>query len=165
MGVRQFLSSSFEMVVKTDLCNYSGFRIYPGHGKKYVRVDHKMFTFVNAKSERCFMMKRRNLPTKWTVQYRRINKKGTIEQDAKKRRAKKAVVKTREITGISAEMLEKALCPPSRQGLQGHRRRSQGAEEPQGCQEGWQEVDFANKKTFAENQTQGYVFSYKCVAE
>merc|ERR1711988_48019 len=107
MGVRQFLSSSFEMVVKTDLCNYSGFRIYPGHGKKYVCVDHKMFTFVNAKSERCFKMKCRNLTTKSTVQYRRINKKGTLEETEKRRKAKKTVVRQREISGISAEMLEK----------------------------------------------------------
>merc|ERR1711966_86151 len=106
MGRRR-LSSSFKMVVKTDLCNYSGFRIYPGHGKKYVRIDHKMFTFVNAKSERCFKMKRRNLTTKWTVQYRRINKKGTLEQEAKKRRSKKTTAQTREISGISADMLEK----------------------------------------------------------
>merc|ERR1712230_131714 len=98
---------SFEMVVKTELCNYSGFRIYPGHGKKYVRGDQKMFTFITAKSERCFKMKRRNLTTKWTVQYRRINKKGTLEEAEKKRRAKKSVVRAREINGISAEMLEK----------------------------------------------------------
>merc|ERR1712072_926484 len=96
---------SFEMVVKTELCNYSGFRIHPGHGKKYVRGDQKMFTFITAKSERCFKMKRRNLTTKWTVQYRRINKKGTLEEAEKRRKAKKTVVKTREINGISAEML------------------------------------------------------------
>merc|ERR1711934_1182639 len=106
MGAAE-LSSSFKMVVKTDLCNYSGFRIYPGHGKKFVRVDHKMFTFVNAKSERCFKMKRRNLTTKWTVQYRRINKKGTLEEAEKRRKAKKSTVTQRAISGISAEMLEK----------------------------------------------------------
>merc|ERR1712216_649137 len=100
-------SCSFAMVVKTELCNYSGFRIYPGHGKKYVRADQKMFTFVTAKCERCFLMKRRNLTTKWTAQYRRINKKGSVEETEKRRRAKKSVVKTREIIGLSAEMLEK----------------------------------------------------------
>merc|ERR1711934_403583 len=74
------LASRVNMVVKTELCNYSGFRIYPGHGKKFVRGDQKMFTFITAKSEACFKMKRRNLTTKWTVQYRRINKKGTLEE-------------------------------------------------------------------------------------
>merc|ERR1712146_584071 len=107
MGARRKLSSSFEMVVKTELCQYSGFRIYPGHGKKYVRLDQKMFTFVNAKAERCFKMKRRNLTTKWTVSYRRINKKGTMEEVEKRRKAKKTTVRQREISGISAEMLEK----------------------------------------------------------
>merc|ERR1712178_441758 len=100
-------SCSFAMVVKTDLCNYSGFRIYPGHGKKFVRSDQKMFTFVTAKSEACFKMKRRNLTTKWTVQYRRINKKGTLEESEKKRRSKKTVVRTREIIGLSKETIEK----------------------------------------------------------
>merc|ERR1712094_29666 len=95
------------MVVKTELCNYSGFRIYPGHGKKFVCSDQKMFTFINAKTERCFKMKRRNLTTKWTVQYRRINKKGTLEEAEKKRRAKKSVIRTREIVGLTAELMEK----------------------------------------------------------
>merc|ERR1712036_141169 len=107
MGCRQSSSSLFAMVVKTETCNYSGFRIYPGHGKKFVRSDQKMFTFITAKSERCFKMKRRNLTTKWTVQYRRINKKGTLEEAEKRRKAKKSTVTQRAISGISAEMLEK----------------------------------------------------------
>merc|ERR1712070_464747 len=95
------------MVVKTELCNYSGFKIYPGHGIKFVRSDQKMFTFITGKSMACQLMKRRNLTTKWTVQYRRINKKGTMEEEKKNRRKAKAVVRTREIVGLSAEMLEK----------------------------------------------------------
>merc|ERR1711988_606107 len=100
-------SCSFKMVVKTELCNYSNFRIYPGHGKKFVRGDQKMFTFITAKSMSCFQMKRRNLTTKWTVQYRRINKKATLEESEKRRRAKKAVVRTREITGLTEDQLQK----------------------------------------------------------
>merc|ERR1712072_774725 len=107
MGAPTLKSSLFAMVVKTEICNYSGFRIYPGHGKKFVRSDQKLFTFITAKTEACFLMKRRNLTTKWTVQYRRINKKGSVEQAEKRRRVKKSMVKTREIVGLSAEMLEK----------------------------------------------------------
>merc|ERR1711907_315341 len=66
----------------TETCNYSGFRIYPGHGKKFVRVDQKMFNFITGKTMACQQMKRRNLTTKWTVQ-------------------------SREIVGISDEMLAK----------------------------------------------------------
>merc|ERR1711985_30879 len=107
MGAVPRSTVAHSMVVKTELCNYSGFRIYPGHGKKFVRSDQKMFTFVTIKALACFQMKRRNLTTRWTVQYRRINKKGTIEQADKKRRTKKVQAKTREIVGLSAAMLEK----------------------------------------------------------
>merc|ERR1712216_786298 len=107
MGCRRSSSSLFAMVVKTETCNYSGFRIYPGHGKKFVRCDQKMFTFITGKSMACQLMKRRNLTTKWTVQYRRINKKGTLEEATTRRKKAKAVVQTREIVGLSAEMLEK----------------------------------------------------------
>ena len=41
------------------------------------------------------------------VQYRRINKKGTMEESEKRRKAKKVASTRREISGISAEMLEK----------------------------------------------------------
>merc|ERR1719333_1883015 len=95
------------MVVKTDLCNYSGFKIYPGHGKKFVRLDQKMFTFINGKVAACHLMKRRNLTTKWTTHYRRINKKGTLEEEKTRRRKAKTTVRTREIVGLSQEMLEK----------------------------------------------------------
>merc|ERR1711903_104471 len=102
MGVPQnHIAQRFEMVVKTELCNYSGFRIYPGHGKKFVRADQKMLTFVTNKAQACQFMKRRNLTTKWTVQYRRINKKGTLEEAEKRRKAKKSAASSRTVSGMS----------------------------------------------------------------
>merc|ERR1711966_123734 len=74
------------MVVKTDICNYSGFKIYPGHGKRYIRSDQRMLTFINGKTAACMLMKRRNLTTKWTVHYRRINKKGATEESSRTKR-------------------------------------------------------------------------------
>merc|ERR1712146_863609 len=97
------------MVVKTELCNYSGFRIYPGHDKKFVRADQKMFTFINSKCEACFSMKRKNLATKWTVQYRRIHKKGTLEEAEKRRRAKKTVVNRREVAYVYRNVREEEI--------------------------------------------------------
>ena len=95
------------MVVKTELCNYSGFRIYPGHGKKFVRADQKMLTFITYKAQACQFMKRRNLTTKWTVQYRRINKKGTLEEAEKRRKAKKSAASSRTVSGMSEAMIER----------------------------------------------------------
>merc|ERR1711966_8884 len=97
------------MVIKTETCSYSGFKIWPGRGKTMVRMDQKMFRFVRGKDEACHLMKRRNLTTKWTVHYRRINKKGISAEEATKRRKnKKATAVRRDISGLPMELLNKA---------------------------------------------------------
>merc|ERR1712166_379878 len=72
-------------------------------------TDHKMFKFVSGKSRACLLMKRRNLTTKWTAHYRRINKKGISADEAKKRRkvAKSTTVR-RDIAGLDPALLAKA---------------------------------------------------------
>eukprot|EP00421_Protoceratium_reticulatum_P018505 CAMPEP_0168394352 /NCGR_PEP_ID=MMETSP0228-20121227/19487_1 /TAXON_ID=133427 /ORGANISM="Protoceratium reticulatum, Strain CCCM 535 (=CCMP 1889)" /LENGTH=48 /DNA_ID= /DNA_START= /DNA_END= /DNA_ORIENTATION= len=42
------------MVIKTDLCAYSEYRIYPGHGQRFVARDGKMSFFINAKVDSLF---------------------------------------------------------------------------------------------------------------
>merc|ERR1711918_59470 len=119
MGTAPTYSCSFAMVVKTETCNYSGFRIYPGHGKKFVRSDQKMFTFITAKAAQCQLMKRRNLTTKWTVHYRRINKKGTLEEGERRKKGKKTTPTRRTITGLSeAQELRKNTARPVQKDVQ-----------------------------------------------
>merc|ERR1712167_190924 len=89
-----------KMVIKTETCSYSGFKIWPGR-KTFVRQDQKSFRFATGKNEACFLMKRRNLTTKWTVHYRRINKKGISADEAAKRRSKrKTTAVRRDISGL-----------------------------------------------------------------
>ena len=38
------------MVIKTDLCSFSEWRIYPGHGRRFVAKDGRLFYFLNQKS-------------------------------------------------------------------------------------------------------------------
>ncbi|KAJ8870720.1 hypothetical protein PR048_029745 [Dryococelus australis] len=71
--------------MKIGLCAYSGFKIYPGHGKTMVKADGKTFTFLNAKCESSHLMKRNPRKVTWTVLYRRKHKKGQEEEQAKKR--------------------------------------------------------------------------------
>merc|ERR1739841_100797 len=98
-----------KMVIKTETCSYSGFKIWPGRGKTYVRIDQKSFRFSSGKAEACHLMKRRNLTTKWTVHYRRINKKGISADEATKRRSKKKSSGVRrDISGLPMELLQKA---------------------------------------------------------
>ncbi|CAH1798664.1 unnamed protein product, partial [Owenia fusiformis] len=69
----------------TEICAFSGFKIYPGHGKRVVKTDGRSFVFINSKCEKSHAMKRNPRKISWTVMYRRKNKKGQQEELSKKR--------------------------------------------------------------------------------
>ncbi|VDP89076.1 unnamed protein product [Echinostoma caproni] len=90
-----------------EVCSYSGFKVYPGHGKRAVRGDGRGFYFINSKCERSHYLKRNPREISWTVLYRRKNKKGLSEETAKKR-TKRSGKHTRAIAGASlAEIMAK----------------------------------------------------------
>merc|ERR1712053_7955 len=73
--------------MRTEICQFSGLKIFPGHGKIYVRADGKKVHLINGKSETLFKNKKNPRKVTWTILYRRKNKKGTMtEIDAKKRK-------------------------------------------------------------------------------
>ncbi|XP_075394541.1 large ribosomal subunit protein eL24-like [Tenrec ecaudatus] len=86
--------------MKVKLCSFSGYKIYPGRGRRYARIDGKIFQFLNAKCESAFLSKRNPRQRNWTVQYRRKHKKGQSE-DIQKERTRRAVKFQRAITGAS----------------------------------------------------------------
>uniref|UniRef100_A0A2K6JNV4 Large ribosomal subunit protein eL24 n=2 Tax=Rhinopithecus TaxID=542827 RepID=A0A2K6JNV4_RHIBE len=86
--------------MKVELCSFSGYKIYPGHGKHYARTDGKVFQFLNAKCELVFLSKRNPRQINWTVLYRRKHKKGQSEEIQKKR-IRPAIRFQRAITGVS----------------------------------------------------------------
>merc|ERR1712024_109194 len=90
--------------MKLELCNFSGYKIYPGHGKKFIRIDGKLFNFLSKKSERSFLMKRNPRKISWTVLYRKKHKKGTQEEISKKRTRRTAKFQ-RAIQGASLEAI------------------------------------------------------------
>nr|ACI67183.1 60S ribosomal protein L24 [Salmo salar] len=69
--------------MKVELCSFSGYKIYPGHGVRYARIDGKVFQFLNAKCESAFLAKRNPRQINWTVLYRRKHKKGQSEEEPK----------------------------------------------------------------------------------
>eukprot|EP01116_Phalansterium_solitarium_P013345 TRINITY_DN30722_c1_g1_i1.p1 TRINITY_DN30722_c1_g1~~TRINITY_DN30722_c1_g1_i1.p1 ORF type:complete len:159 (-),score=42.28 TRINITY_DN30722_c1_g1_i1:71-547(-) len=91
--------------MKTGLCQFSGFKIYPGHGKKIVKADAKTFTFVSQKCERYFLMKRNPRKIRWTQLYRRLHRKGQTEEVVKKR-SRKTQKLQRAIVGASLEAIK-----------------------------------------------------------
>merc|ERR1712158_217764 len=79
--------------MRSELCQFSGLKIFPGHGKTFVKADGKRVHLINGKSEVLYKSKKNPRKVTWTILYRRKNKKGTMtEIDAKKR--KRRIVKT-----------------------------------------------------------------------
>ncbi|KAG8587195.1 hypothetical protein GDO81_005598 [Engystomops pustulosus] len=102
-----FLFAILAGAMKVELCSFSGYKIYPGHGRRYARTDGKVFQFLNAKCESAFLSKRNPRQINWTVLYRRKHKKGQSEEIQKKR-TRRAVKFQRAITGASlAEIMAK----------------------------------------------------------
>jgi len=90
--------------MKLELCNFSGYKIYPGHGKQMVRLDGKLYHFLSKKAQRSFLMKRNPRKISWTVLYRKKHKKGSQEEVAKKR-TRRNVKFQRAIQGASLETI------------------------------------------------------------
>ncbi|CAH8610107.1 unnamed protein product [Heterobilharzia americana] len=93
--------------MKLEVCSYSGFKVYPGHGKRAIRTDGRGFYFINGKCERSHYLKRNPREVNWTILYRRKYKKGVSEEQAKKR-TKRVTKSARAIAGASlAEIMAK----------------------------------------------------------
>ncbi|KAK4052748.1 60S ribosomal protein L24 [Microbotryomycetes sp. JL201] len=84
--------------MKVEQCAFSGYKIYPGKGKLYVRVDSRIYRFVTSKEESLFLQRKNPRKIAWTQVYRRVNKKGVTEEVAKKR-SRKNVKHQRGIVG------------------------------------------------------------------
>merc|ERR1719152_392580 len=93
------------MVVKSETCSFSGNKIFPGHGIRYIRTDGRLFLFINGKAEASLLMKRNPRKISWTQFYRRLHKKGQTEETAKKRAARKVKVQ-RAYVGASLDVIK-----------------------------------------------------------
>merc|ERR1712107_465730 len=85
---------------KLELCAFSGFKIYPGHGRTMVKADGKTYKFLSAKTQRAHDLRRNPRKVTWTVLYRRKHKKG-IEEDVSKKRTKRTQKFQRAVVGAS----------------------------------------------------------------
>ncbi|RMZ94695.1 ribosomal L24 [Brachionus plicatilis] len=92
--------------MKTELCIFSGFKIYPGHGKRVVKPDLRTLVFISRKCEASYNFKRNPRSINWTVLYRRKHKKGQVEIEAKKKSRRLAKFQ-RAITGATLEDIMK----------------------------------------------------------
>merc|ERR1712039_529607 len=110
MGWHEFATipplNSQAMVIKTELCPYTEYRIYPGRGQKFVAKDGKMHFFISTKAASLFHQKIKPVKLRWTQAWRRMNKKGKVDETGKKRTRK--VQKFRKaIVGMSLDDIKK----------------------------------------------------------
>ena len=80
--------------------------IYPGHGIKYVRGDSKSFLFINRKSKSYIHQKFNPRKIAWTLLYRRMHKKGTLEDTQKKTKRKVSKGAPKAVVGASLELIK-----------------------------------------------------------
>jgi ribosomal protein L24E len=92
------------MVVKTDVCNYSDLRIYPGHGVKIISRDGKIQIYIHKKARCQAQRKIKPQRIKWTTSWRRMNKKIKSTELTKKRRRKPKRV-------VRYQPLPSPICP------------------------------------------------------
>jgi large subunit ribosomal protein L24e len=91
--------------MKIETCSFSGFKIYPGHGSQFVRGDSKTFKFVSRKNRSLFLQRKKAAKFDWTIVFRRLHKKGSAEEYAKKKKTK-AVKVTRSVVGLTLEQMK-----------------------------------------------------------
>ncbi|CAN6920203.1 unnamed protein product, partial [Brassica oleracea var. botrytis] len=95
------------MVLKTELCRFSGHKIYPGRGIRFIRSDSQVFLFINSKCKHYFHNKLKPSKLAWTTMYRKQHKKDAAQEAAKKRRRATKKPYSRSIVGATLEVIQK----------------------------------------------------------
>merc|ERR1712072_461357 len=94
------------MVVKTETCCFSEYKIYPGRGRKFAARDGKTFLFINHKSQAMFHQKVKPVRLTWTHTWRRMNKKDTT-QTTTRRKNRKTTKFQKAIIGMNLDEIKK----------------------------------------------------------
>ncbi|KAI9329920.1 ribosomal protein L24e-domain-containing protein [Zopfochytrium polystomum] len=90
---------------RTEICQFSGYKIYPGHGKLLIRVDSRSFRIINGKCESYFLQRLKPSKLDWTVVFRRLHKKDKTEEVTKKR-SRRTVKAQRAVVGASLDAIK-----------------------------------------------------------
>merc|ERR1711957_311610 len=94
------------MVIPTELCALSEYRIWPGTGKLYIRRDGKPVFLGSSKAQSLALQRKKPAKLVWTQAWRQLHKKGLSEAHLKKRRTRTNKVQ-RAVVGLSIEDIKK----------------------------------------------------------
>merc|ERR1712000_558427 len=91
--------------MKIKICDFSGFRIHPGHGFTFVRGDSRQFTYYSNKVLTYAMQKKNPRKIAWTTVYRKLHKKDSNADGERKKRARKIKIGQRAIADVTLEAI------------------------------------------------------------
>jgi len=94
------------MVVKTDQCEFTELRIYPGRGSRFAARDGKVHYFIGSKARQLYHQKIKPVKLTWTQASRRFNKKTKIV-DIQKKRTKRTTRVQKAVVGLSLEDIKR----------------------------------------------------------
>ena len=86
------------------MCRFSGKKIYPGWGSRFVRGDSQMFIFGDSKTKQLFHNRKRPAKLAWTMLYRKQHKKIKTDVTQKKKRKSTKNIISRGIGGATLEV-------------------------------------------------------------
>jgi large subunit ribosomal protein L24e len=94
------------MVIKTELCSFSEWKIYPGKGIRYVARDGRPFLYLSKRTKDFGLRKLKAQRLRWTTAWRRLHKK-LKQTNVGKNKKNKAFRKERAIEGVTLEDIRK----------------------------------------------------------
>ena len=128
------------ITIRTEICAFSEYRIYPGHGIKLVRRDGQPVLVGTSKSKSMVLQGKKPGKLQWTQCWRRMNKKGKDDIGGRKK-ARKTVRVQRGIVGLSVDDLKT--------------RRKVGIAKPKVTEEAKKEIRDRKAATKKANKAQG----------
>merc|ERR1712195_364038 len=97
---------SAQMVIKTDPCEFTELKIYPGRGSRFAGKDGKVHFFISSKARSLFHQKIKPVKLTWTQASRRFNKKIKVE-DIQKKRTRRTTRVQKAVVGMSLDEIRR----------------------------------------------------------
>ena len=94
------------MVIKTEPCSFTEYRIYPGRGRKFAAKDGKVYYFISHKANSLYHQRKKPVKLTWTQGWRRFNKKTKVDEITK-RRTRKTTRVQKAIVGMTLEEINR----------------------------------------------------------
>ena len=94
------------MVIKTDPCEFTELKIYPGRGSRFYSKDGKAHYFISSKARFLYHQKIKPVKLTWTQASRRFNKKVKVD-DIQKKRTRKTTRVQKAVVGMSLDEIKR----------------------------------------------------------